>query len=142
MKKFNCRNFAFVWLLLGAISAGIVGGCSTAQQCSSEPPEGNLGSVINSSDDEFAPIQFGKSTLLISSTNKERQRKKTPDDEAVLASDYRKVILPSNACDDPSDEFRAELRLSYLLFQFHYQNYRSLFRRAYRHGYENECEFV
>lgn len=103
MKKFKCRNFALVWLLLGAISAGIVGGCSTAQQCSSEPPEGNLGSVVNSSDDEFAPIQFGKSTLLISSTNKERQRKKTPDDEAVLASDFRKgsFTLPALAATLP-----------------------------------------
>ena len=81
-------------------------GCSVSRQCSSEPAEGNLGSIVNSSADEFAPVQFGKSTLLISSTNRERQKPKSPNDEAVLVSEFSKgyFTMPSLAKEFPMND--------------------------------------
>lgn len=91
MKSCFRRTYRSVCILcLCSFAAAILlGACSGVKHCSSEPAEGNLGSIVNSSADEFAPVQFGKSTLLISSTNRERQLSKSPNDEAVLISEFR-----------------------------------------------------
>jgi hypothetical protein len=100
----NNRRFNFLIAVL--VLALSIGGCSGVKHCASVPAEGNLGSIVNSSADEFAPVQFGKSKLLISSTNRERQQTKTPNDEAVFVSDFRKgfFTMPTLAKEFPMNE--------------------------------------
>ncbi len=106
----NCFNSIsarlFLYCLCGIATATLIGACSGVKHCASEPAEGNLGSIVNSSADEFAPVQFGRSALLISSTNRERQMSKTPNDEAVLISDFRKryFTMPVLAKNFPMNE--------------------------------------
>ncbi len=42
-------------------------GCTVPQQCSTQPAEGNLGSVANSAEDEFSPTQISHTMLYTTS---------------------------------------------------------------------------
>ncbi|MBS1536200.1 MAG: PD40 domain-containing protein [Bacteroidetes bacterium] len=108
MNRYLHSTLVRMYILFLCSSAVVLflGACASSKHCASEPAEGNLGSVVNSSADEFAPVQFGKTTLLISSTNRERQKPKAPSDEAVLVSEFNKgyFSMPSLAKEFPMND--------------------------------------
>lgn len=57
-------------LLLFVASMAIFFACASAPHCPDQPIAGNLGSLINSEFDEFAPVLYGNSQLLFTSNRK------------------------------------------------------------------------
>lgn len=59
----------FEYCILGAVvgTACVAGGCSSVKECAGTSAEGNIGSIVNSPYDDFAPVFYGANQLLFTS---------------------------------------------------------------------------
>lgn len=83
-----------------------VWGCSTAPK-GEGGAEGNLGNIVNSTSDEYAPFRHDAKTLLFSSTNREWQGNRKPMEQASFFSTQTKdgFSIPRFADDFPLEQF-------------------------------------
>jgi hypothetical protein len=71
----NDQRYYFLWAIIGVLTvASLVGGCGSSEPTTcdrtTDPASGNLGGLVNSAQDDFAPIIDLDGTLLFTSNRK------------------------------------------------------------------------